>query len=109
MPIPGLTADVGLVDLDRAEHQAVLPIGQRGTDTMAQMPCGFLRDPKIAGELGARDPLQAGQHQIDRGDPDPTTQRRTMHDRAGLHGKVTTAVMTPVGLWSPVHAFGDMC
>ena len=107
MPIACLAADVGLVDLDRAEHQAVLPIGQGGTDTMTEMPCGFLRDPEIASELGTRDPLQAGRHRADRGDLDPTTQMRTIHDRASLHRKVTAAVMTPVRQGSAVRACGD--
>ena len=36
--MPGLAADLGLVDLDRPEHQAVLSVG-----------CGLLTDAKIAG------------------------------------------------------------
>ena len=106
MPIPRLAADVGFVDLDRSEHQAVLPVGQRGTDTMTSLPRGFLND---RGRALYSLPLQTGQHPIDRGDPDPTTQRRTMRDRAGFHRKETAAVMTPVRLTSTILACRDMC
>ena len=34
MPIPCLATEVGLVDLDRSEHQAVLPIGKGRTNAV---------------------------------------------------------------------------
>lgn len=97
MPILGFPADARLIDLDQSHQQAVLPYGERRTNAVTQMPCGFLRDAKITRHFRANDPFQAAEHQIHGGRLDPTTEWRGMHDRVGFHRKVTTTVTTPVG------------
>ena len=75
MLILRLATDVGLVDLDGSEHESVLAIGERGPDATSQVPGGLLTDAEIPRQLSAGNPIQAREHEIQRGDTDPTTQR----------------------------------
>ena len=53
------TADVGLIDLDRFEHEMVLPVGELSTDAMTQVPGGLLTDAEPARSLGTSHPFPA--------------------------------------------------
>ena len=76
---------------------------------MTQIPYSLLTAAEVMRQFRAGYPFQSGEHQMDNGNPDPTTQEEAMHDSAVLQRNVTAAVMKPIGLWTPMHARGEMC
>ena len=90
-------------------HETVPSNGESRTDAMTQVPGGLLTDAEIAYQLATDRPFQACLHQVHGTDPDSTTQRRAMHDGVRFHGKVASAVMTPVRLVTAILTFRNPC
>ncbi|MCY4130049.1 MAG: hypothetical protein OXG15_12520 [Gammaproteobacteria bacterium] len=56
------TSDVGLIDLDRSEHETVSVTREGYTNAMSWVPGGFLTDPEITLQLGAGNAPQTHEH-----------------------------------------------
>ena len=83
VPVLGLAADEGLVNLDDAHELAEILVGEAGADAMAHVPSGVVRaEAHHAMNLKGADALLAGQHQVD--DAEPLAQRLigVLEDRA---------------------------
>ncbi|MCY4128269.1 MAG: hypothetical protein OXG15_03375 [Gammaproteobacteria bacterium] len=82
-------------------------MGEGRTDAMSQVPGGLLTDAEITRQLGAGHAFQAREHEVHGRDPDPTTQRRGMHDGVRFYREVTSAVVAPIWLGTSILTFSN--
>jgi len=91
-----LAPAVDLVDLDRAAKQAARA-GEAGSQAMAEMPGGLLRDTQFAAQLQRGDALEGGAEQVDRQGPGLVAELGVGHDGAAAHGEALVAGAATVG------------
>lgn len=110
LPAPNLPADVGFVHFDYAailREFGLLRFLHGGADTMAEVPCGFVRDPEGALHLIGREAFAGFDQQEDGGEPRFKGQVRIAEDRARRDGELIAAPalpLLPVG--DGIHCFG---
>lgn len=104
--VPGLTADIGFVNLDIADQLLELLIAKCSADLVAHKPCGLVgTKAHVSHDLEGTYSLLAGEHQVH--NPKPVAQRLVgvLEYRTRQHGKAVASIWSAV-IALPVEILG---